>query len=217
MMRPRTAAIPSLCLFVLALFGCAGKTVSNRHGTLSSLSAASGPDAAYCTHKIPQAACTRCNPSLVAQFKAVGDWCAEHGVPESQCYTCHPDLTFDPLPEPPIGADVVRLAQAGEDIGPLDAHVVPGKATIFDFYADWCMPCRKIDAHVYGLLGRHSDVAYRKLNLVSWDSALAKRQLSNVPNLPYVRVYGRDGKLVGEVSGLDLAALDKLLAAARSR
>src|SRR5262245_60265309 len=35
-------------------------------------------------HQVPESQCTRCNPSLVAAFKATGDWCEEHGVPESQ-------------------------------------------------------------------------------------------------------------------------------------
>jgi hypothetical protein len=43
-------------------------------------------------HAVPESQCTRCNPSLVAAFKATGDWCAEHGLPESQCLQCHPDL-----------------------------------------------------------------------------------------------------------------------------
>ena len=36
--------------------------------------------------------CTRCNPKLIAVFKAKGDWCGEHGVPESQCAKCNPKL-----------------------------------------------------------------------------------------------------------------------------
>ena len=43
-------------------------------------------------HAVPESQCTRCNPELVAAFKATGDWCAEHGVPESQCLKCNPDL-----------------------------------------------------------------------------------------------------------------------------
>lgn len=212
------AASLSLCLLAsIFLPGCASPAAQQKHGTISSLSAASSTNATFCEHKVPKEACTRCNPSLVSQFKAVGDWCAEHDVPESQCFTCHPDLTFAPLPEPPAGADVKRLAQAGEDIGPLSAHAVPGKITLFDFYADWCMPCRQVDAHVYELLRSNPDIAFRKLNLVSWDSPLAKRHLGNVPNLPYVQVLGRDGKPAGSMAGLDLPALDKIIQAARAR
>lgn len=43
-------------------------------------------------HQVPESQCTRCNPALIAAFKATGDWCAEHGVPESQCLQCNPDL-----------------------------------------------------------------------------------------------------------------------------
>jgi hypothetical protein len=43
-------------------------------------------------HAVPESQCTRCNPDLVAAFKATGDWCAEHGLPESQCLKCNPDL-----------------------------------------------------------------------------------------------------------------------------
>jgi len=43
-------------------------------------------------HQVPESLCTRCNPSLVAAFKATGDWCEEHGLPESQCLICNPNL-----------------------------------------------------------------------------------------------------------------------------
>ncbi len=43
-------------------------------------------------HNVPESACTRCDPSLAAAFKAKGDWCAGHGLPESQCVACNPGL-----------------------------------------------------------------------------------------------------------------------------
>lgn len=43
-------------------------------------------------HSVPESQCTRCNPGLVAAFKATGDWCDEHGLPESQCLKCNPEL-----------------------------------------------------------------------------------------------------------------------------
>jgi hypothetical protein len=43
-------------------------------------------------HAVPESQCTRCNPDLIAAFKATGDWCGEHGLPESQCLKCNPDL-----------------------------------------------------------------------------------------------------------------------------
>jgi thiol-disulfide isomerase/thioredoxin len=156
----------------------------------------------------------KCHPELAARFKAAGDWCAEHGVPESQCGICHPEVVVA-APEPPTGADFARLVDAGQDVPSLEEHVVRGKVTLFDFYADWCGPCRKVDEHVFALLGSRGDLAYRKLNIVSWESPLARHYLADAPTLPYVVVYGRDGKLAGKMSGLQLAELDRVIAGAR--
>jgi hypothetical protein len=43
-------------------------------------------------HAVPDSQCTRCNPDLIAAFKATNDWCEEHGLPESQCLKCNPNL-----------------------------------------------------------------------------------------------------------------------------
>jgi len=51
-------------------------------------------------HSVPESACTRCDPSLIAAFKATNDWCAEHGLPESQCLRCNPNLKIVRPPRP---------------------------------------------------------------------------------------------------------------------
>lgn len=56
-------------------------------------------------HAVPESQCTRCNPELVAAFKATGDWCEEHGLPESQCLTCNPDIEI--VRPPPAGGDKI--------------------------------------------------------------------------------------------------------------
>jgi thiol-disulfide isomerase/thioredoxin len=202
--------------------GLAAACATNRppaagHGTITTLSAASTADYQRCPHKVPTEVCARCNPALVPKFKAAKDWCQEHGVPESQCFECHPDLTFDPLPPLPAGADLVELSKQGEDVPSLDGHAVKGKVTLFDFYAVWCAPCRKVDAHVFPILAQRSDLAVRKLNMVSWETPLAERYLKNIPSLPYVVVYGKDGKRIRAISGLDLDALDRTIAEASRR
>lgn len=209
--------LSAIGLFPILILAACATSPAHDHGTITTLSAASAPNAERCPHKVPKEVCTRCNPDLVAKFKAAKDWCKEHGVPESQCYECHPDLTFDPLPPRPVGADLVEISAQGEDVPALEPHLVAGKVTLFDFYAVWCAPCRKIDAHLFPLLGRRSDLAVRKLNVVSWETPLAERYLKDAPSLPYVVVYGKDGKRVSAVSGLDLAALDRAIAEASRR
>lgn len=209
----RFAFLLGLTLFVAA---CASQPPV-KHGTITTMSAASSSDSPRCQHRVPAEVCTRCHPELVAKFKAAKDWCVEHDVAESQCFECHPDLTFDPLPHLPPEADLKELSKEGEDVPSLEPHVVPGKVTLFDFYAVWCAPCRKIDAHVFALLGKRQDLALRKLNVVSWETPLAERYLKNIPNLPFVVVYGKDGKKVDTVAGLNLDALDRAIAKAGAR
>ncbi len=52
----------------------------------------SGLEGAMCAeHGVLEAVCTKCNPKLIAVFRAKADFCEEHGFPESFCPTCHPE------------------------------------------------------------------------------------------------------------------------------
>lgn len=110
----------------------------------------------------------------------------------------------------PQSADVLLIADRGQFVE-LGGHAVAGKATVFDFYAQWCAPCRKVDAHLRELSGNRSDFAVRKLDVVDWETPLARHYLADIPALPYVVVYDARGRYVGAVAGLDLARLDRLI------
>lgn len=220
--RP-TQALRSACAIALltALVAACGSSpraggLEPDHGILSELSRVEG-DIVLCEHRVPEQTCVKHHPELIASFKRVKDWCPPHDVPESQCLECHPDLTFDPLPELPADADIAWLTKTGEDVPELGAHAVKGKVTIFEFYAAWCAACRKVDGHVYGKLARRERIAYRKLDVVDWDSPLAQRWLKKVPSLPYVVIYGPDGSQKATLHGADLAALDAAIARASGR
>jgi thiol-disulfide isomerase/thioredoxin len=218
---PFVARRPVACSLLGLVLGCAStprpETASNRHGKLSELSRVEG-DVTLCSHRVPEPVCTRHHPELVAKFQRAGDWCKEHGVPESQCLECHPDLTFEPLPRLDAKADIAWIAKQGEDVPALEPHAVKGKITVFDFYADWCAACRKVDGHMYEKLASGDDtLAYRKLNIVDWDSPLARRYVRTVPSLPFLVVFGPDGKRATTLYGANLAALDAAIAEAARR
>ena len=112
----RQTAIFSLTFGVLAtltLAGCEQKR-EERSDTAANAPATSAQEATHAhaavtpgsyedwcgEHQVPESLCTRCNPTLVAAFKATGDWCNEHGLPESQCLICNPDLKIERPPKP---------------------------------------------------------------------------------------------------------------------
>ena len=110
----------------------------------------------------------------------------------------------------PAGADVQELNKDGEAVGPLARLRVPGKFTVFDVYADWCGPCREVDARLREVVAERKDVAVRKLSVVDFDSPLALEL--KVDTLPFVVVFTPEGKKT-EIRGAYLDKIDKALKA----
>ncbi len=103
-MKPRP--IPCAALLLAALLGaCSDEPASadgrepaarQEHGAAG---AVPGSYEDWCAeHAVPESKCTRCDPALIAAFKATDDWCAEHGLPESQCLACNPGLVIERPP-----------------------------------------------------------------------------------------------------------------------
>ena len=106
----------------------------------------------------------------------------------------------DHAAEPPAdwtGLDMREVSRDGSVV-PLDP--VPGKITVFDFWATWCEPCKVLDHQLAEVARRHpDDLAVRKIDVVDVDSP-ASKQLVRDYTLPHVKVFGRDGKLRWEHS-----------------
>jgi thioredoxin 1 len=109
------------------------------------------------------------------------------------------------------GADI-QVASRGEAFD-VRKHLARGKYTIFDFWAEWCGPCHVLTPKIERLVVERSNVALRTVDLKQWDSPAGKQATKEfkVPGLPYVRVYGPDGKFVGEVVGNDIDKIRQLV------
>lgn len=92
---------------------------------------------------------------------------------------------------PPEEGDVVTLAKGGEEVN-LPAHLVAGKFTIYDFYADWCPPCRALDVELRGMALRHENLAVRRIDIVDWTTPVVKQQ--GFESLPFIVLFGPDGQ-----------------------
>ncbi|MDD5131599.1 MAG: thioredoxin family protein [bacterium] len=109
--------------------------------------------------------------------------------------------TAESLPGVSAGAsigesvDKIKLISSGEPVD-LKQYLVKDHVVIFDFYADWCGPCRILGPKIEELINKNEKLLLRKINIVNWNSEVAKQyQIQFVPN---VRVYDTQGQLVGE-------------------
>ena len=122
--------------------------------------------------------------------------------------------SYLPAERYPAGADMKVLSADGSAVGKLEKLRVPDKYTVFDVYAEWCGPCRFVDARLREVVATRKDVAIRKLNVVDFDTPLAKELGSRIEALPYVIVFDPAGKRT-DVVGADFGKLDKALGVTR--
>jgi copper chaperone CopZ len=119
-----------------------------------------------------------------------------------------------PAEQYPAGADVQVLSRDGSAVGKIERLRVAGKYTVFDVYAEWCGPCRTVDARLREIVAGRADVAVRKLNVVDFDTPLARELGPRLDALPYVVVFDPAGKRT-DIVGADFGKLDKALRVAR--
>ncbi|MCA8921863.1 MAG: thioredoxin family protein [Planctomycetes bacterium] len=118
----------------------------------------------------------------------------------------------EPLtPEERARVDVETISH-GEAVD-LEQHLVAGKFTVVDFYADWCGPCSILGKELERLALEREDVAIRKVDIVDWKTPVAKQatEVYELPGLPYLRVYGPEGELLGAVDRNDIQAVRALV------
>ena len=126
----------------------------------------------------------------------------------------------------PVQQTVNQAAMAGDRSGepiPVISHgamvdmnqqLAPGHVTVFDFYADWCGPCRRLSPSLEEMVRSDPEVALRKIDIVNWRTAVA--QQFNIHFIPQVKVYDRSGRLVGTVRGVDVEKVKSYVAQAKS-
>jgi len=107
----------------------------------------------------------------------------------------------------------IEVIKGGSKIKIID-HLTDGKITVFDFYADWCGPCRVFSPKVERLLLKYPNtVALKKVDIVSWKSNLSKQLTKEykMPALPFILVFDDKSKLLGKVEGNNIDQIEKII------
>ena len=99
------------------------------------------------------------------------------------------------------GPEPAHISQ-GQTVALAD-YLVPGKTTVFDFYSEYCPPCRAIAPRLVKLHQQRDDIAVVKVDInrpgvkgIDWQSPVARQY--NLESIPHFKVYGPDGTLKAE-------------------
>jgi thiol-disulfide isomerase/thioredoxin len=110
----------------------------------------------------------------------------------------NPALSTTTSGAPSVGY-VVNEENPGQEIE-LRMFVQPNKKTIFDFYSEYCGPCKKISPKLKRLDGRREDIIIHKVDInrpgirgIDWGSPVARQY--NIHSVPYFVIYDSSGNL----------------------
>lgn len=99
----------------------------------------------------------------------------------------------------PTGEKVIGFGQTVN----LQDHLVKGKTVIFDFFSQYCPPCRRISPLLTKLAEKRSDIVVIKVDInrkdvtgIDWASPVA--QQFQLQGIPHFKIYSPDGKLKAE-------------------
>ncbi len=115
------------------------------------------------------------------------------------------DVLITPLTEEEKKGLDILVIEGGKKIN-FKEHLAKDRITIFDFYADWCAPCKLYSPRLERLLLEMPGLALRKVDLVSWESELAKQltKAYKLPALPFTLIFDDKGKLVAKIEGNEI-------------
>ena len=115
--------------------------------------------------------------------------------------TLHAEANHAKSPKP-------RHISQGEEVK-LEDYLVPGKITVFDFYSEFCPPCRALGPKLESLHQARPDLAVVKVDInrpgihgIDWKSPVS--QEFALHSIPHLSVFGPDGKHQADLDGQEV-------------
>jgi thiol-disulfide isomerase/thioredoxin len=100
------------------------------------------------------------------------------------------------------GSTAANAAAPGEEID-IEDLVQTGAITIFDFYSDYCPPCRKISPLLEELDEKRADIVVMKIDInregrkgIDWGSPVARQY--GLRSIPHFVIYDESGERTHE-------------------
>jgi len=90
---------------------------------------------------------------------------------------------------------ISTIVKDGEDVN-LKEHAVKGSVTVFDFYADWCGPCKNLTPKLEEFVKKNKNVYLRKINIKTWGSAVSKKY--SIKSIPSIWIYDKNKKCIAK-------------------
>jgi thiol-disulfide isomerase/thioredoxin len=140
------------------------------------------------------------DPELVAmQKKLAAEKAAEAKAEKSGKRKRKRDRKDEKVEPTAPGGPIIQTISSGQKVD-LDKHMESGRYVLFDFYADWCGPCRQLTPKLEQLVRRYpSKVSLKKIDIVNWSSPVARQY--GIQSIPYVRAYDPNGRLATSGNG----------------
>ena len=105
------------------------------------------------------------------------------------------------------GAKPLHISQ-GQEVR-LEDYLVPGKVTIFDFYSEFCPPCRALGPRLEQLHESRADIAVVKVDInrpdvrgIDWKSPVSLE--FKLHSIPHLSVYDASGAHKEDLDGKDV-------------
>jgi thiol-disulfide isomerase/thioredoxin len=105
-------------------------------------------------------------------------------------------------PEAVSVGHVINSDNPGQEID-IKEFIRTGQTTIFDFYSDYCPPCRRISPLLERLDSQRQDIVVYKVDInrpgvrgIDWASPVTRQY--NLRSIPHFKIYGSSGELKSE-------------------